>query len=85
MAAAPFEVSLCARLHGDTTLHCYCTLHEHIQVHSVTCFLYKEAKLPVLSPRANYTDRHLSAKLVKYFADRGCHVVSVTDAYCRIL
>jgi hypothetical protein len=36
------------------------------------------------SPHANYTDRAtaaLSAKLVPIFADRGCHVVSVTDPY----
>jgi hypothetical protein len=31
------------------------------------------------------SDRRLSAKLVPKFADRGCHVVSVTDPYCRIL
>jgi hypothetical protein len=31
------------------------------------------------------SDRHLSAKLVPTFADRGCHVVSVTDPYGRIL
>jgi hypothetical protein len=30
-------------------------------------------------------DRLLSAKLVPTFADMGCHVVSVTDLYCRIL
>jgi hypothetical protein len=30
-------------------------------------------------------DRRLSAKLVPTFADRGCHVVSVTDPYGRIL
>jgi hypothetical protein len=29
--------------------------------------------------------RRLSAKLVPTFADRGCHVVSVTDPYVRIL
>jgi hypothetical protein len=29
--------------------------------------------------------RRLSAKLVPHFADRGCHVVSVTDPYGRIL
>jgi hypothetical protein len=29
--------------------------------------------------------RRLSAKLVPTFADRGCHVVSVTDLYGRIL
>jgi hypothetical protein len=31
------------------------------------------------------SDRRLSAKLVPTFADRGCHVVSVTDHYGRIL
>jgi hypothetical protein len=31
------------------------------------------------------SDRRLSAKLVPTFADRGCHVVSVTDPYSRIL
>jgi hypothetical protein len=31
------------------------------------------------------SDRHLSAKLVQTFADRGCHVGSVTDPYGRIL
>jgi hypothetical protein len=30
-------------------------------------------------------DRHLSAKLVLTFADRGRHMVSVTDPYDRIL
>jgi CBS-domain-containing membrane protein len=30
-------------------------------------------------------DRCLSAKLVPTFADKGCHVVSVTDPYGRIL
>jgi hypothetical protein len=31
------------------------------------------------------SDRRLSAQLVPTFADRGCHVVSVTDPYGRIL
>jgi hypothetical protein len=31
------------------------------------------------------SDRRLSEKLVPTFADTGCHVVSVTDSYCRIL
>jgi hypothetical protein len=31
------------------------------------------------------SDSRLSAKLVPYFADRKCHVVSVTDPYVRIL
>jgi hypothetical protein len=30
-------------------------------------------------------DRCLSAKFVSTYADRGCHVVSVTDFYGRIL
>jgi hypothetical protein len=30
------------------------------------------------------SDRHLSVKLVPTFADRGCHVVSVTDSYGHI-
>jgi CBS-domain-containing membrane protein len=31
------------------------------------------------------SDRHLSAKLVPTFADRGCHMVSVVDPFGRIL
>jgi hypothetical protein len=31
------------------------------------------------------SDRRLSAKLLPTFEDRGCHVVSVTDPYDRIL
>jgi hypothetical protein len=31
------------------------------------------------------SDRRLSAKSLPTFADRGCHVVSVTDPYGRIL
>jgi hypothetical protein len=41
-----------------------------------------------LSPRANYTDRATATSRRSWcqlFADRGCHVVSVTDPYGRIL
>jgi hypothetical protein len=31
------------------------------------------------------SDRRLSAKLLPTFADRGCHVVSVTDPYVSIV
>jgi hypothetical protein len=31
------------------------------------------------------TERHLSAKLVPAFVDRGCHMVSMTDPYGHIL
>jgi hypothetical protein len=45
-------------------------------------------KLHGLSPRANYTERATAAcrrSDCQHFADRGCHVVSVTDPYGRIL
>jgi hypothetical protein len=45
-------------------------------------------KLHGLSPRANYTDRATAAcrrSNCQLFADRGCHVVSVTDPYSRII
>jgi hypothetical protein len=42
----------------------------------------KTKKILGLILRANYTDR---AKLLQTFADRGCHVVSVTVPYGRIL
>jgi hypothetical protein len=45
-------------------------------------------KLHDLSPRANYTDRETAAcqrSDCQLFADRECHVVSVTDPYGRIL
>jgi hypothetical protein len=38
-----------------------------------------------MSPRAKYTDRRLLEKLLPTFADRGCHVVIVTDPHGRIL
>jgi hypothetical protein len=44
-----------------------------------------KTKLHGLSPRANYTDRATAACRLPTFADRGCHVVSVTDPYVRIL
>jgi hypothetical protein len=47
-----------------------------------------KAKLHGLSPRANYTDRataNCRRSDCQLFADRGCHVVSVTDPYGRIL
>jgi CBS-domain-containing membrane protein len=39
-----------------------------------------------LSPRVNYTDQApLIGEVMPTFADRGCHVVNVTDSYGRIL
>jgi hypothetical protein len=44
-------------------------------------------KLLGLSPLANYTDRAIAAsqQISANVCDRGCHVVSVTDPYSRIL
>jgi hypothetical protein len=54
-----------------------------------TVSVYVLPKLHGLSPRANYTgraiDRRLSAKWLPTFANKGCHVVSVTDPYGHIL
>jgi hypothetical protein len=47
-----------------------------------------KTKLHGLSLRTNYTDRATAAcrrSECKHFADRGCHVVSVTDPYGCIL
>jgi hypothetical protein len=51
------------------------------------CKLKLKTTFRGLSPRANYTDRSTaaSAKLVPTWSVRGCHVVSVTDPYARIL
>jgi hypothetical protein len=48
-------------------------------------FHTKKTKLRGLRPRANCTDRRLSAKLVTTFVNRGYRVVSATDSYGRIL
>jgi hypothetical protein len=47
-----------------------------------------KTKLHGVSPRAKYTDRAIAPcrrSDCQRFADRGCHVVSVTDPYGRIL
>jgi hypothetical protein len=51
-------------------------------------YVAKKTKLHGLSPRANRTDRATAAcrrSDCRLFADRGCHVVSVTDPYGRVL
>jgi hypothetical protein len=45
----------------------------------------KRNSVVLVRERTIPTDRRLSAKLVPTFADRGCHMVSVTDPYGRIL
>jgi hypothetical protein len=52
-----------------------------------TLFIFKK-NLHGLSPRANYTDRATAScrrSDCQLFADRGCHVVIVTDSYGRII
>jgi hypothetical protein len=60
------------------------SLYQIIQ-HHITKDRYLHKKQDSVSPRANYTDRRLSAKLVRTFADRGCHGVSVKNTYGRNL
>jgi hypothetical protein len=73
---------------------CSAALFHIEQVQCLVCLLglrltnYSLKKLHGLSPRANYTDRATAAcqrSDCQLFADRGCHVVSVTDPYGRIL
>jgi hypothetical protein len=57
-------------------------------IHATTLQPYVEKKTPWSESACELyrlSDRRLSAKLVPTFADRGCHVVSVTDPYARIL
>jgi hypothetical protein len=76
-------------------LICWAANPLHIQLsESLYCwwpnlsFRYKNKQTP-WSESANELyrprDRTLSAKWLPTFADRGCHVVSVTDPYGRIL
>jgi hypothetical protein len=64
---------------GIATGEIVCMLIDHVQKQKQT--------LCPESPRELYrpSGSRFSAKLVPTFADRGCHVVSVTDPYCRVL
>jgi hypothetical protein len=63
-------------------------IYQHISLHW-HCTHFWSLKLTLWPESASglywQRDRHLSAKLVPTFVDRGCHVVSVTDPYSRIL
>jgi hypothetical protein len=61
----------------------FCSLFITADTYSTTIYInsvawVRERTIPT-------DDSRLSAKLVPTFADRGCHVVSVTDPYGRIL
>jgi hypothetical protein len=60
----------------------------HIPDHVTSSNGGEKKQLHGLNPLANYTDRATAAcwrSDCQVFADRGCHVVSVTDPYGRIL
>jgi hypothetical protein len=64
-------------LYGTWNIYIYIYIYIYLQ----------KTKLHDLSPRANYTDRATERPplfcevSVNVFADRGCHVVSVTNPY----
>jgi hypothetical protein len=65
----------------------YCLLRLNTGSVSILC-LYKTKQSPwseFASELHRPSDHHLSAKWLPIFADRGFHVVSVTDPYGRIL
>jgi hypothetical protein len=58
-----------------------------IQIEGVYTSLTKNKKTPWSESASELylpSDRRMSAKLVPIFADRRCHVVSVTDPYGHI-
>jgi hypothetical protein len=55
--------------------------HENMRSYKTTKTLWPESESELYRP----SDRSLLAKLVPTFADRGCHVVSMTDPYGRNL
>jgi hypothetical protein len=61
-------------------------LHQRFYSHSDKYKRLKKTPWPEsASELYRPSDRRLSAKLVSTFADRGCHVVSVTDPYSSIV
>jgi hypothetical protein len=57
----------------------YKSIQFNIIIIIIIAWLYSRSEL--YSP----SDRRLTAKLLLTFADKGCHVVSVTDPYGRYL
>jgi hypothetical protein len=67
-----------------TGSQCSLLLRGYVQVQSTGATLkapWSESASELYRP----SDRRLSAKWLPTFADKGCHVVSVTDPYGRIL
>jgi hypothetical protein len=59
--------------------------HKHYRLHIVLKVFKKTPWSEFASEPYRPSDRRLSAKWLSTFADRRCHVVSVTDPYGRIL
>jgi hypothetical protein len=93
-----FRNAICVLAHYsniEEKHHAFCTdinspaCKEPVPENWIACGsqIFRE-KLHGLSPRANYTDRATAAcrrSDCQLFADRRCHVVSVTDPYRCIL
>jgi hypothetical protein len=74
--------------HSDSEIHLLHMYFIYVKLIYLQFEKYHKTKLHGLSPRANHTDRATAAcrrSDCQLFADRGCHVVSVTDPYGRIL
>jgi hypothetical protein len=74
----------CCEIAFAQTLRALCEAKNTVQS---VCIIIGRHKIPwpeSASELYRPSDRHLS-KLVPTFADIGCHVVSVTDPYCRII
>jgi hypothetical protein len=77
---------ICRALHNvaHISLHKYLNTEIGNKVHYLS-FVKKTPWPESASKLFPPSDRRLSAKLVPTFADRGCHVVNMTDPYGRIL
>jgi hypothetical protein len=75
------------QLYTLVDIHCSTGFSRHI-IMATMMMIIKIIKTPwseSASELYRLSDRHLSAKWLPTFADRRCHVVSVTDPYGRIL
>jgi hypothetical protein len=73
-------VKLVASLYTDCAMPAHYT-HTHTHTHTHIHCPWLESASELYRPG----DRRMSTKLVPTFADRECHVVSVTDPYNRVL
>jgi hypothetical protein len=81
-------------LHPNSTHHTWsCSFQsviciptvETVLLHNLTVKKERKKTVILVHKRTIPSDRHLSAKLVPTFADRGCCILSTVDPYGRIL